>query len=63
MKLSIPTIKLLCSLWNYVEQILEDKECLQYTLNYLENDSYSYTLSEQERETAKKEIEELLKTL
>ena len=50
MKLSIPTIKLLCSLWNYVEQILEDKEYLQHTLNYLENHSYSYPLSEQERE-------------
>lgn len=63
MKLSISTIKLLCSLWNYVEQILEDKEYLQHTLNYLENHSYSYPLSEQETETAKTEIEELLKTL
>lgn len=63
MKLSIPTIKLLCSLWNYVEQILEDKEYLKHTLNYLENHNYSYPLSEQEKETATKEINELLKTL
>ena len=61
MKLSIPTIKLLCSLWNYVEEILEDKEYLQHTLNYLESYRYSYPLTEQERETAKEEIKELIR--
>ena len=60
MKLSISTIKLLCSLWNHVEEILEDKEYLQHTLNYLENYNYSYPLTEQERETAKEEIKALI---
>lgn len=60
MKLSIPTIKLLCSLWNYVEQILEDKEYLQHTLNYLESYRYSYPLTEKERETAIEEIKALI---
>ena len=60
MKLSIPTIKLLCSLWNYVEEILEDKECLQHTLNDLESYRYSYPLTEKERETAIEEIKSLI---
>ena len=60
MKLSISTIKLLCSLWNYVEEILEDKEYLQHTLNYLESYRYSYPLTEKERETAIEEIKSLI---
>ena len=60
MKLSISTIKLLCSLWNYVEEILDDKEYLQRTLNYLESCRYSYPLTEQERETAIEEIKALI---
>ena len=60
MKLSISTIKLLCSLWNYVEEILDDKEYLQRTLNCLESYRYSYPLTEQERETAIEEIKALI---
>lgn len=60
MKLSISTIKLLCSLWNHVEEILEDKEYLQHTLNYLESYRYSYPLTEKERETAIEEIKSLI---
>ena len=60
MKLSIPTIKLLCTLWNYVEEILDDKEYLQYTLNDLENYRYSYPLTEKEREIAIEEIKALI---
>ena len=60
MKLSISTIKLLCSLWNHVEEILEDKEYLRHTLRYLENYRYSYPLTEKERETAIEEIKSLI---
>ena len=60
MKLSIPTIKLLCSLWNHVEEILEDKEYLRHTLRYLENYKYSYPLTEKERETVIEEIKSLI---
>lgn len=60
MKLSISTIKLLCSLWNYVEEVLEDKEYLGHTLNHLQSYRYSYPLTEKERDTAMEEIKELL---
>jgi hypothetical protein len=60
MKLSITTIKLLCSMWNYIEEVLEDKEYLTHTINHLNNNRYSIILTEEEKQTVIKEIEELI---
>lgn len=61
MKLSISTFKIICSLWNYPEEILEDKEYLQ---NSIENiDKIDINFSTEEKETAKEEIKQLIKTL
>ena len=61
MKLSIVTIRLLCSMWNYIEEILEDKEYLNHTINNLKNNRYSMALTEEEKQTVIKEIEEILR--
>ena len=62
MKLSIITFKLICSCWNEPQEILEDKDYLQKTIDYININGYlNYT--KQEQETAKKEINQLIKTL
>jgi uncharacterized protein YgfB (UPF0149 family) len=61
MKLSITTFKIICSLWNYPEEILEDVEYLNYTLNAI--DTHDINFNQEEKETAKEEIIEFIKTL
>ena len=61
MKLSISTFKIICSLWNYPEEILEDKEYLQKTIEHI--DKKTICITEQEQETAKEEIKQLIETL
>jgi len=61
MKLSISTIKIICSLWHYPEEILEDKEYLNLTIKQI--DITDINFSAEEKETAKEEIKELLETL
>jgi uncharacterized protein YgfB (UPF0149 family) len=48
-------------LWNYPEEILEDVEYLNYTLNAI--DTHDINFNQEEKETAKEEIIELIKTL
>lgn len=59
MKLSITTFKIICYLWNYPEEILEDEEMLKNSLLLIDNIPYSA----EEKETAKEEIQELIETL
>lgn len=59
MKLSITTFQIICSLWNYPEEVLQDVEYLNHSLSLIDGLNYSA----QEKETAKEEITELLKTL
>lgn len=59
MKLSITTFKIICYLWNYPEEILEDREYLGNSLALIDNVLYSA----EEKETAKEEIEQLIATL
>jgi len=61
MKLSISTFAIICKLWNYPEEILEDVEYLTKTLKAIENQDVNFT--EEEQETAKEEITELIKIL
>lgn len=61
MKLSISTFKLICSLWNYPEEILEDKDYLQQTIKHI--DKKTICLTEQEQTIAKEEIKQLIETL
>ena len=62
MKLSITTFQIICSCFNYPEQVLKDKEYLQKTIDYININGYlNYT--KQEQQTAKKEINQLIKTL
>jgi len=60
-KLSITTFQIICSLWNYPQEVLADVEYLNRTLDYLKTSDLNY--SAEEKETAKEEITELLKTL
>lgn len=50
-------------MWNYIEEILEDKEYLTHTINHLDNNRYSIVLTEQEKQIAIKEIKQLIETL
>lgn len=59
MKLSISTFKIICSLYNYPEEVLEDKEYLDRSLVLIDNLSYSL----KEKQTAIKEITKLIETL
>ena len=61
MKLSITTFQIICSCFNYPEKILKDKEYLQKTIDYIDRNYLNYT--KQEQQTAKKEINKLIKTL
>lgn len=61
MKLSISTFKIICSLWNHPEEVLEDKEYLQKTIEQIERLFIDY--SGEEEETAKEEIKQLIETL
>lgn len=61
MKLSISTFKIICYLWNYPEEILGDKEYLQKTIENI--DWFELKYSEEEQETAKEEIKQLIETL
>lgn len=60
MKLSISTFKIICYLWNYPEQILEDKDYLQKTIEAISRD---INFTQVEKETAKEEIKQLIETL
>jgi len=62
MKLSISTFKIICNFWNYPEEIIEDKEYLRRTIDYLSTDRYDI-IPQEERETAKEEIKQLIETL
>lgn len=59
MKLSISTFKIICYLWNYPEEILEDKEYLNKSFNFIDNTPFS----KEEKEIAKEEIKQLIETL
>lgn len=59
MKLSIATFQIICKLWNYPEEILEDVEYLNKTLVNIDIIDLNFTHDEQE--TAKEEIKELIK--
>lgn len=48
-------------MWNYPEEILEDKEYLQKTIDQIERKFINFT--EQEQTTAKEEIKQLIETL
>ena len=61
MKLSITTFKIICSCWNYPEEVLEDLEYLGNTIEAIDRDILPY--SAEEKETAKEEIEQLISTL
>ena len=61
MKLSITTFKLICSCWNEPQEILEDIEYLLLTIESIDRNYLNYT--KQEQQTAKKEINKLIKTL
>ena len=61
MKLSITTFQLICSLWNYPQEVLEDKDYLNRALDYIITGDLNFTA--QEKETAKEEIKQLIKTL
>jgi len=61
MKLSISTFKILCHLWNYPEEVLEDREYLNKTLLALNSQDINF--SKKEKETAIKEITKLLDVL
>lgn len=61
MKLSIPTFEIICYLWNFPQEVLKDKYYLNHTLNAIESQDIIFT--QEEKETATKEINELLKTL
>ena len=61
MKLSITTFQLICSLWNYPQKVLEDKDYLNRALDYIITGDLNFTA--QEKETAKEEIKQLIKTL
>lgn len=61
MKLSISTFKIICYCWNYPEEILEDKDYLQKTIEAIDSRDINFT--ELEKTTAKKEINKLIETL
>ena len=61
MKLSITTFQIICSCWNYPEEILKDKEYLLHTIENIDRNYLNYT--KQELKTAKREINQLIKTL
>jgi len=60
MKLSITTFEILCYLWNEPQEVIKDIEYLNHTLNAIERD---INFTKVEKETAKEEITELIKTL
>lgn len=59
MKLSITTFEILCYLWREPQEVIKDKEYLNHTLNAIESHDINFT--REEKETAKKEIKELIK--
>jgi len=61
MKLSITTFQIICKLWNYPEEILEDIDYLNITLSKIDVIDLNFT--KYEKETAKVELTELIKTL
>lgn len=60
MKLSITTIKILCSLWNHIEEVICNKDYLIHTIEDITNELYSIEVTEEEKQIAIKEIEELI---
>jgi uncharacterized protein YgfB (UPF0149 family) len=61
MKLSIITFEILCYLWNEPQEVIKDIEYLNHTLNAIKNQDINF--NQEEKETAKEEIIELMKTL
>jgi len=61
MQLSISTFKILCELWNYPQEVLENKDYLQKSIDEIDRTFINYT--EQEQQTAKEEIKQLIDTI
>lgn len=61
MKLSITTFEILCYLWREPQEVIKDKDYLNYTLNVIGSCDINFT--KDEKETAKEEIKELIEIL
>ena len=61
MKLSISTFKIIASFWNNPIEVLECIESLKCTIEYIERNFSGF--KQEEEETAKEEIKQLIETL